>query len=164
MSEPRMFTQGQLTIFISMILREFDMTLAGANAVQLMIGTAAVESRMGYYRRQLGNGPARGIYQMEPATERDIWQNWIRFQSGMGDKIKEITGVGAADPIALEKNLSYQTVMSRLHYRRVRAPLPQYNDIKAQAEYWKKYYNTYLGKGTPEKYIECWERFVIRTR
>lgn len=159
-----MFTQAQLTIFISMILREFDENMATGNAVQLLIGTAAVESRMGYYRRQMGNGPARGIFQMEPATERDIWDNWIKYKSGIGQRIKEITGVYGPDHTALEKNLSYQVVMSRLHYRRVWEILPEYNDIPAQARYWKKYYNTHLGAGTPEKYIECWERFVIKSR
>ena len=159
-----MFTQAQLTIFISMILREFDTNMATGNAVQLLIGTAAVESRMGYYRRQMGNGPARGIFQMEPNTERDIWINWIRYKPGMAQRIKDVTGISGPDPIALEKNLSYQTVMSRLHYRRVWEILPEYNDIPAQAKYWKRYYNTHLGAGTPEKYIECWERFVIKSR
>lgn len=35
-------------------------------AENLLMGTAAQESALGEYIRQLGNGPALGIFQMEP--------------------------------------------------------------------------------------------------
>jgi len=37
-------------------------------AENLLLGTAAVESRMGTYLRQVGGGPALGIWQVEPVT------------------------------------------------------------------------------------------------
>ena len=42
-------------------------------------GTAAVESRMGTYLRQIG-GPALGIWQVEPATHLDCWDNWLDYR------------------------------------------------------------------------------------
>ena len=43
----------------------------GEAARQLILRTGAAES--GYQtRRQYGGGPARGFWQMEPATEEDI--------------------------------------------------------------------------------------------
>ena len=44
---------------------------------RLVLGTAITESRLRFIR-QLGSGPALGIYQMEPATFRDINANYLR--------------------------------------------------------------------------------------
>ena len=49
-------------------------------AEDLVMGTIAQESRMGTYIRQLGNGPALGISQMEPATHNDIWNNFLAYK------------------------------------------------------------------------------------
>ncbi len=40
----------------------------------LLLCTAAIESNCGYYIKQV-DGPALGIWQMEPATHDDIWEN-----------------------------------------------------------------------------------------
>ena len=40
----------------------------------LSLCTAAIESDCGYYIKQL-NGPALGVWQMEPATHNDTWDN-----------------------------------------------------------------------------------------
>lgn len=50
---------------IEPVLRDFD--LYSENAVNLILGTIAVESNMGRYYYQV-NGPAIGIGQMEPNT------------------------------------------------------------------------------------------------
>ena len=38
--------------------------------------------------------------------------------------------------------------------------LPNSYDIEGLAKYWKKYYNTEGGKGTVEKFIEKYEKYV----
>jgi hypothetical protein len=129
------------------------------DAEELLIGTAAQESHLGYYRRQI-RGPARGIYQMEPATERDIWDNYLRVRPDISDLVYAICGVDGPDQIQLERNLMYQTIMARIHYRRVSAPLPPAANLTEQARYWKRYYNTDQGRGRPSEYIENYRRFV----
>ena len=52
-------------------------------AVNLLLGTCAQESRMGTYVHQLGNGPALGIYQIEPATHNDIWANFLKYKPAL---------------------------------------------------------------------------------
>ena len=47
--------------------------------------------------------------------------------------------------------------MARIKYWRVPKKLPVENDIEGMAKYWKDYYNTSLGKGTPEKFIKAYE-------
>ena len=52
----------------------------------------------------------------------------------------------------LETNIGFSIIMCRIHYRRVPKPLPY--TLEDQAVYWKAYYNSHLGKGTVEKFIE----------
>ncbi len=49
-------------------------------AEDLVLGTALQESNLRYLR-QLNDGPARGVYQMEPATHDDIWENYLAFRA-----------------------------------------------------------------------------------
>jgi hypothetical protein len=48
--------------------------------------------------------------------------------------------------------------MCRVHYLRCPGTIPA--GLRAQAEYWKKYYNTPLGAGTVDGYVQAWEKFV----
>lgn len=122
--------------------------LYSADAEELLVLTAAVESKGGKYLYQI-KGPARGIFQMEPRTEQCIIDNYLRYKEELDDKVKQyITGKND-----LVTNLAYQIIMARIHYLRVPAPLPDRNDVEAMAKYWKQYYNTPKGKGTVEKAI-----------
>jgi hypothetical protein len=42
----------------------------------------------------------------------------------------------------------------------VKEAIPATGDIVGMANYWKKYYNTILGKGFPDKYVEVWNQTV----
>lgn len=48
------------------------MRLYSVEAIDLLMLTAAQESHLGKYIQQLGSGPARGIFQMEPKTLQDL--------------------------------------------------------------------------------------------
>lgn len=140
-------------------------TLAGTpfaypeRALPLLLGTAAQESKLTYLR-QLGNGPARGLFQMEPATERDHWR-WLDTQPHLCLAITERSGVQEASAMHLECNLPYQILMARVHYyRRDPAALPEAHDLAEQARRWKRYYNTPLGRGTEQQYIESYRRVI----
>ncbi len=47
--------------------------------VMLLLGTAAAESAF-VHRFQLGGGPARGLWQMEPKTASDIFLNYLIYR------------------------------------------------------------------------------------
>lgn len=93
-------------------------------AVNLICGTIAQESRMGTFIKQLNNGPALGICQMEPVTERDIWINYIAYKKDLQEMLFTMFGVLRNDTYKLKSDLGYQIVMCRIHYLRVPAPLP----------------------------------------
>lgn len=119
------------------------------NAVDLLMETAAVESNLGQYIRQL-KGPALGIFQMEPNTEADIWENYICYRDGLKRMLMSYGYVGCASE-KLYYDLQYQVLMARIHYLRVKAPIP--DTVEERAKYWKQYYNTVNGKGSAEKYL-----------
>lgn len=127
-----------------------------AQAMELLLGTAATESHLGYWLRQEG-GPALGIYQMEPATEWDIWNNYLAFRPELRRAVQRIS-TGRKEELVT--NHAYATVMARLQYRRAPKPLPEAGDLEGQAKYYKQYYNTPLGKGSVEKYLADWKRLV----
>ena len=50
--------------------------MAGERAETLMLATALVESG-GRHTRQIGGGPALGLWQMEPETHDDIYTHYL---------------------------------------------------------------------------------------
>lgn len=124
-------------------------------AEQLLLGTALQESRLTYLK-QLGTGPALGLFQMEPATHNDIWTNYLRYKPELAQKVAQLAHFVSAESMATD--LLYAAAMCRIHYLRVPAALPAFGDIYGQATYWKDYYNTFLGAGNPKEYMEAWAR------
>jgi hypothetical protein len=144
------------------------------NVARLLFGTAAVESNF-QYRRQIGfkypslRG-AFGLWQTESGSVNDsialiknrrgILQSCIRI---LPVDSAEVLIKGVSDTGVVLRALEDQThdilgaVLCRLHYLRVADPVPR--SVDAQSEYWKAHYNTYLGKGTPEKYNATWARY-----
>ncbi len=144
----------QLGYIIKMVLDVNNLYTPAA--VQLLLLTAAVESNLGEYVVQMRGGPARGIFQMEPFTERDIHNNYLNRKPTLMGAVHRVMGQG----LNLMLNLEYQILMARIHYLRKPEPLPAYGDIKGMAAYWKKHYNTDLGKGTVEDAIKKYNLYV----
>ena len=145
-----------------------DLSLWSQPAERLVLGTACQESQCGRYLHQLGDGPALGIYQIEPATHDDIWKNYLDYllpanglpalMRSWAIKRRVMGGEPYPDAEEMIGNLYYATAMCRIQYYRVPSALPTY--LAAQAAYWKKNFNTELGAGTVEEYMNNWNRFV----
>jgi len=128
--------------------------------VELLLGTCAQESAFGKYRRQLGGGPALGIFQCEPATFNDIIENFLVYKSELMAKIIKISGVSRLNAKELIENDILATCIARVHYLRRKEAIPK--DLEGQARYWKQYYNTPKGKGTVEEYIRNYKKYVLK--
>jgi len=126
------------------------------DAVNLLMGTAAQESGL-VALKQYGNGPALGLFQMEPDTHLDIWQNYIKYHPETRAKVTEHLGYRHGIE-ALKYDMIYMAMMCRIHYRRVREPLP--SGILGYAAYYKKYYNTPMGAGTEGEFSESWGTLI----
>lgn len=140
--------KNQFRDLIERVLGEYD--LHSEAAVNLLLGTAAQESHFGTYIRQI-RGPARGVFQMEPATFE-----WL--QRHYSDKYPDIKERRFEE---LEWDLRLAIIFARLRYRVVPDPLPRADVIESLAEYWKQYYNTVHGAGTVEEFVKNYNRFVL---
>ena len=128
-------------------LKEYD--LYSESAVMLLLGTAAQESKFGFYLRQLGGGPARGIFQIEEPTF-----DWLK------GKYAEKYGLEGVEFGDLIWNLKAAAVFCRLRYLVDSLPLPASTDIPGMARYWKRVYNTHLGAGTAAEFILNYNKYV----
>lgn len=122
-------------------------------AEQLVMATAMAESKI-HYVHQVGGGPARSFFQIEPATHDDIWARFISRKMLLLNDLKPliIRDMDLLDQ--LHGNLFYSAAMCRIFYLRIREPLPKAYDWHGMARYWKKYYNTRLGKGTEQGFLQ----------
>lgn len=136
--------------------------LYSTHASNLVLATAWVESDGLSAIRQYRGGPARGLWQVEPATADDIvnrylqarskaalrhrladWVHWYQLSMGKverGELRQQLTG-----------NLYFGAALCRLRYFMSPAPIPETAD--GYAAMWKKVYNTHLGAGTEEGFL-----------
>ena len=121
----------------------------------LIIGTGMVESQFQYVV-QFDDGPARGFFQMEPATHNDIYWNYLQYRDDLADLIPD----GPRDWERLVYDIQYAAIMCRIHYWRVREALPRDPwDAFALGGYWKAHYNTIQGAGSVGKF-QTWFSYV----
>ena len=140
---------------------------ASKDAVNLVLCTGIVESRYEYIR-QLGDGPARSFWQVEPATCVDNLAHYLKHRPELMRKCADASMVDVKHwqileekvwAEILEKNIAAGIVHCRLKYWRVPKRMP--NTIEGQASYWKKYYNTEGGSGDPQHFIEAFKKWLL---
>tara|TARA_R100001594_G_C4048889_1_gene264651 strand:+ start:2844 stop:3326 length:483 start_codon:yes stop_codon:yes gene_type:complete len=155
---------AQMREIVTDTLTALGSKYADPKAIDLIYNTGLVESKY-VYLKQI-KGPARGYFQMEPFTAMDICTNYLQYR----DKtLKQTADVCMLDwrfflepkeedwQHILTSNLYAQICMTRMHYRRVPKPLPR--TIDEQAVYWKSFYNTHKGKGTPQHFAEIVSKY-----
>ena len=125
---------------------------AKPEAIELLLGTAAQESAFGTYLRQT-NGPALGAFQMEPAT-------FLTVQSfSKKDYPLMLENRYAKE---MEYDLELAIIAARVNYLSKPGTIPK--DLLGQADYWKRYWNTYKGKGTIEQYVSNFKKYCFYRR
>ena len=147
-----------------------------ANSIAaLLAGTAATESEF-QYRRQHGfdyeqGGGAWGLWQTEWAAVSDSIK-YLKSRPALFERARMWVYLRGTVDLAelidapvdrvlrvLRHNDALACLFARLHYLRFSAAIP--DTVEGQATYWKKYYNTHLGAGTPQKYIAKFHHYVL---
>ena len=124
----------------------------------LLLCTAAIESNCGEYIKQI-NGPALGVWQMEPDTHSDIWNNCDALKSVFFEE--SILGMhGKYNNKPLIQSPMYACAMARLKYSMDPSPLPKYTgnpeiDLASFYKVYKRVYNTELGASTYQKWCNA---------
>lgn len=142
--------------------------MVSSDAVELLMMTAAQESWCGRYLEQEGCGVALGIFQMEPATYRDLHDNFIRYKEDIGDMLFENFQMGHESfSVHMRGNLVFQIVVARLQYYRFPESIPKREDKFylsdhefELARYYKKYWNTALGKATVTEVLRNYDKYA----
>ena len=138
-------------------------------AEDLLVMTAAHESHLGTYLKQV-NGPALGVYQMEPDTHADIWENFLEYRDELAwvvdDLLTERLDEDYSDSLVFD--LRYATAMARVHYYRDKEAIPKEKDYPTRSEYIdalgayaKRVYNTELGKATANQYVKDYLKYGV---
>ena len=162
--DSNLLDQKQIKRVIKETLEKIDLSSKKGN--ELVYHTGLVESKYVYLMQKGGNNVARGLFQCEPWVAVDICQNYLKYRKDLMKQVSEACKLDwkyFTDPnendwrFILTTNVAAQVIMCRLHYRRVPKPLP--HTIEEQAVYWKSFYNTAKGAGTPEKFLEIVRKY-----
>ena len=136
------------------------MRMWSTSAENLLLGTAVQESGL-QYLRQFNDGPARGLYQIEPATHDDITDRYLAKRADIRKRLNTLLAPIPSRIDQLVTNLAYATAIARLRYWMDPAPLPEPDDIDGLAAYWKRVYNSPKGKGRVAEFAATYRRYVL---
>jgi hypothetical protein len=153
-----MFRPDRLRELIRFSLRPINKW--SEEAEELIIMIAAHESYLGLHLKQIGGGPARGLYGIELATEKDIWRSYLAYKPGLVAQIKSMGGPNGPDELHLTYNYIYATIMCRVKLLQCPGPLPAADNLPAMGKYADDFYNA-GGKASPDKYINDYKRLVL---
>ncbi len=138
----------QLKKLINSVTLEMDAVRPGMHDprfTELALMLAAHESHAGLLRKQIGGGPARGLFGFEERSYLSTWQH--------SDTIAETSvalGI-TCDFDRVEEGDRHSIFMCRHLVAMDPAPLPE--GPEACAQYAKDYWNSPKGKATPAKYL-----------
>lgn len=140
---------------IRAVLSRVDCIPQHENIVNLLYETARVESKAGYYIKQI-RGPALGVYQIEKDTYLDL-ATWLKYKEGRYEFVMSFYDHGKSLEENLSENIVFQTIVCLFHYYRF------YGDNlifltytkEMRAKLWKDRFNTMHGKGSEGKYIRA---------
>lgn len=137
-------------------LKKMGSRYDSANARMLLLATAAIESRCGYYIKQV-KGPAEGIWQMEPATTADIFKECDALRDREFLNLIRSLKVRSATKYPMVDSPMYACAMARLKYAMDPQPLPDHRYRHEVWEYYKRIYNTIHGASTISKFFSAWD-------
>ena len=140
------------------------------NADLQLIESACAETRLGEYADPTPDGAGRGATQVDSDTF--YWLKELaleiapgacmRHKRGWRDKISRDFGIDLKriEHSDLDYNPLLAFIWARFRYLVVTAPIP--TTIEGRAAYWKRHYNSSLGKGDEQHYLEsCYELLEI---
>ena len=107
------------TLLLSMVIRPAlsKINLWSPSAEELVLGTAIVESGLTYLR-QHNDGPALGLWQVEPSTQNDLYTNFLNYRPELGSQLMELRAPNLSMDENLATNLMYGAAVCRLCYYR----------------------------------------------
>jgi hypothetical protein len=126
---------------------------------ELLVFTCAVESAGGTYVKQI-QGPAVGVFQIEPASLTDLWCNFIIRNPYIVNLLTLNFGVHRMpSPESLITDLRIAAAICALYYKRKKANLTSISPDSLWDVY-KPLYNTVKGKAEKEASLKAYAKFI----
>lgn len=113
-------------------------------ASTLLLGTAIQESSLGKL--------SKNMFQIQTQTVQDLNMHYLVHHRELKNIVHELYDTQHSISWNLNNNVEYEIAIARIIYLRGNQQLPHASNIDGLARFWKKYYNTYLGKGTPNQF------------
>lgn len=127
---------------------------------ELLVFTCAVESAGGTYVRQINGGEALGIYQIEPASYSDVWNNYILRKPDIVNLLALHFGITRIpEPSSLITDLRLATFMCAYYYQHKKC-MPLDKEVETLWGLYKEFYNTSKGKAQKETSIKAYQKFI----
>jgi len=170
------YTPQQFLALCDTALSPLGLSNDGAN--YLLLGTCSEESSMGANRRQFnctGLVGAFGIMGIQLnalalvrhyldhhnpnllAAVEKLYQEDVVSDNGIHTYTPTSVELDCAN---LQYNDPYAVAIARCLYYSIQVPLPDFDDIEAQAGYWKRWYNRSPNGGTTDDFIHNYNTLV----
>ena len=147
---------SRFAFYVQTVLQMYQLPFSGA-AVRLLAMIAAHESGGFRYVQQMGNGPAKGMLQMEPIGLEEVQ----RYMTLRPWKFREMLDPEMFSLDDLIFNTDLAIAAGRIFFMAKPEPLPSMDDIEGLAKYAKKYWNTESGKATWEDYANAYREHCL---
>lgn len=131
-------------------------------AENLLLGTAAQESGLGFHLQEQGRG-GLGIYQITPAQHISVWDTYLVSDPDLASEVRGLASQHEflANPhMELATNLSYATAIAWMLYRRANKPLPDEDDAFGMAVLWAHCFH-YPAPASVEDFMENYRKLVV---
>ncbi len=140
------------------------MVVSSLAAERLMLGTAVTESGLRHLRQRTntGFGPALSFFQIESATFDDVMR-YVRRRAHFHDRLSELVPWVEPTFQDLAPYPMLAVCVARLKYWMRPEPLPAASETRALAVVWKVVFNTELGKGRIQDFIDHMNNVVLPT-
>lgn len=127
--------------------------------IELLVFTCAVESAGGTYVKQV-QGPALGIFQMEPNSFTDLWVNYVIRKPEICNALSLNLGVHRMpQPDEMISNLLLAAALCGLFYQRFKVDPKDMTEDTLWTLY-KTHYNTDAGKAERDPSIKAYRKFI----
>lgn len=130
---------------------------ASGLAITMLLETAAQETHLGQYRDPTPNGAGRGLFQCDKIAFIDVQR---RARLNDINAVQQSFGfdIRAVQHAALDSSPLLAAVFARLFYKLIPDAFPA--DLPGRAAYWKRFYNTFDGRGTVDDYMLNAKRYL----
>lgn len=130
------------------------------DAETLLVATAAFESGMGF--RIKGDRKRLGVFQISAQSHQRIWDHYLAKDPELASKVRGLASQReflSHPHDELATNLRYTTAIAWMIYKRKERPLPQSNDLKAIAKYWRRHFHS-RPQASIDEFIKCYQSLV----